>query len=86
MENGFNLEKRLPVALENISVAKWFALPNLSHLVNAMAFVKDKEIEIMISNKYKNSNFKSAKNPNTTHAAGCTYNNVQNTLESIGLM
>ena len=57
MENGFNLEKRLPVALENISVAKWFALPNLSHLVNAIAFVNDIEIEIMISNKYKNSNF-----------------------------
>lgn len=76
----------VPDALERKPVAKLFALPNLSHFVNAKAFVNDKKIAIKIKMRYKNSNFNTAKIPKTIHATGWPYKRVQNTFESIGLM
>lgn len=86
LPNGLKLLNIDPAALVNTSLAKLFALPNLSHFVNAIALVIDNEVATIINKRYKNCNFKTAKTPNTTQATGCPYNKSQNTLESIGLI
>lgn len=85
-EKGLNLFQIPPVVLEKMSVAMLLALPNLSHFVKAMALVSDKDKLMTIKTRYNNSNFKIAMMANIVHATGCTYNNIQKTLESIGLI
>lgn len=80
--NGFNLEKIPP----KTPLAKSLALPNLSHLVNAIAFNIVNTIAMTTNIKDKNSNFKMATTPKMIQNAGAPYKKPQNTLESIGLM
>lgn len=84
--NGFKLENNPEVAIENRLVATVLAFPNLSHFVNATAFVNDKDKLIETKSKCNNWIFKSAMNANTAHKTGCTYKRTQNTFESMGFM
>lgn len=85
-KEGINLLKTPPETLPKTSEANAFALPNLSHFVNAKEFVKVKETAIITNIKDKNSNFNRAKKPNTDHKVGIMYNKIQKTFESIGFI
>ncbi|AOW26625.1 uncharacterized protein CAALFM_C109940WA [Candida albicans SC5314] len=51
LPNGLKLLNIDPAALVNTSLAKLFALPNLSHFVNAIALVIDNEVATIINTK-----------------------------------
>ena len=61
--NGLKLLNIDPAALVNTSLAKLFALPNLSHFVNAIALVIDNEVATIINKRYKTAILKLLKLP-----------------------
>lgn len=83
---GTILLNKPPETRPKTSVAMLFALPNLSHLVKANAFVIVSAIAMITRIKDKNSNFKIANTARAIQRAGEAYSMIQKTFESIGFI